>query len=974
MEPSPSCGTLRLRWISGEVESRGRQKNRGKGNRGKSNDPGRSKSKIKLECWHYGKVGHAKKYCWALRDKKNKEETKEVNAVAGDVCQGVLILSLDNIIESWVLDSGASFHATPHKHYFTDFVQGDFGHVYLGDDEPCRIVGKGCVRVKIQNGNTWILKDVRHVPKLRQRMVPNTPQENGVSERMNMTIIERVRYMRLHVGLPLMFWVEAVSTTVYLINRGPSMALDGGKHEEALSDQLQEQKEESKKEYTVLEDIANNKVSNGPVQVPQTPEVIRSSRVRREPERFTPSLNFLFHTNSGEPEYFKEAVQVDVRKNWEQAMDEEYRSLMENQTWDLLQLPEGKRALQNKDKRLSGTMELMSEAGLKETIIRVGKKLKPPHHSQDVLLKDLEEIENCLAMVEQLDKYMIHSLMFQLIKPKIFWHEDVRVKIMVVTCIVEVKRVTTPNLPYSDDIMRDIFKHMVGSFQGLWNVTSPYYNKRVKILETMAKDNHSENVMVAIQSIMSTVIDEYDNVPQHLLNVLKEELRQEASYISHTLAKGVMNQIKMKTYMTAKSLEKDMGMDSQVCYLLHLLFLMIMDHIDKILSGTMELMSEVGLKKGSSGLGISLSILIIPRLIKPRTFWHEDVRVKIIVITCIAKVIRVIAPNLPYNNDIMRDIFEHMVGIFQGLWNITSPYYSKRVKILETMAKPSLQKKNMGMDPQGMSSLMHNNEIFASNTCTKYEGIEKSDAKVMDYSEFDLANINHEVVDEYAKLGSDLKKDVSNLVDSLVSSHQWKKQYSSIHFGELKAQVVIMKAFQNNGIMWTTYYMTVTWTFDYCVFKGNLVKEMCGMDFVGIACMATNVGASKNNLKEKKGHVIRSSHDPYSMILMAAKEEEQGAAKHGRSDLLNDLVSDKVNLNHLLPIILHANEIRRWHKDTNMDSIIMRVVARLVTHLARTNLLRHEEVDVRLLVIACISEVTRIAALSFSYNDTTMEE
>ncbi|KAH9293473.1 hypothetical protein KI387_041324, partial [Taxus chinensis] len=69
----------------------------------------------------------------------------------------------------------------------------------------------------------------------------------------------------------------------------------------------------------------------------------------------------------------------------------------------------------------------------------------------------------------------------------IFWHEDVRVKIMVVTCIAEVTRVTAPNLPYNDDIMRDIFEHMVGSFQGLWNVTSPYYSKRVKILETMAK-------------------------------------------------------------------------------------------------------------------------------------------------------------------------------------------------------------------------------------------------------------------------------------------------------------------------------------------------------------------------------------------------------------------------------------------------------------------------------------------------------
>ena len=41
--------------------------------------------------------------------------------------QDVLILSLDNIIEYWVVDSGASFHATPDRKYFQEYVQGDFG-------------------------------------------------------------------------------------------------------------------------------------------------------------------------------------------------------------------------------------------------------------------------------------------------------------------------------------------------------------------------------------------------------------------------------------------------------------------------------------------------------------------------------------------------------------------------------------------------------------------------------------------------------------------------------------------------------------------------------------------------------------------------------------------------------------------------------------------------------------------------------
>ena len=42
----------------------------------------------------------------------------------------------------------------------------------------------------------------------RQKTVPRTPQENGVAERMNRTIMERARSMRLHAGLPLHMWEE----------------------------------------------------------------------------------------------------------------------------------------------------------------------------------------------------------------------------------------------------------------------------------------------------------------------------------------------------------------------------------------------------------------------------------------------------------------------------------------------------------------------------------------------------------------------------------------------------------------------------------------------------------------------------------------------------------------------------------------------------------------------------------------------
>ena len=53
-------------------------------------------------------------------------------------------------------------------------------------------------------------------------------------ERMNMTIMEHARSMRLHVGLPLNMWEKAVNKFFYLINRSPSTPLGCGIPRESM--------------------------------------------------------------------------------------------------------------------------------------------------------------------------------------------------------------------------------------------------------------------------------------------------------------------------------------------------------------------------------------------------------------------------------------------------------------------------------------------------------------------------------------------------------------------------------------------------------------------------------------------------------------------------------------------------------------------------------------------------------------------
>ncbi|GJU28796.1 putative ribonuclease H-like domain-containing protein, partial [Tanacetum coccineum] len=53
----------------------------------------------------------------------------------------------------------------------------------------------------------------------REYSVARTPQQNGVAERNNRTLIEEARTMLADSLLPTVFWAEAVNTTCYVLNR-----------------------------------------------------------------------------------------------------------------------------------------------------------------------------------------------------------------------------------------------------------------------------------------------------------------------------------------------------------------------------------------------------------------------------------------------------------------------------------------------------------------------------------------------------------------------------------------------------------------------------------------------------------------------------------------------------------------------------------------------------------------------------------
>jgi transposase InsO family protein len=85
--------------------------------------------------------------------------------------------------------------------------------------------------LRSDNGGEYMSKDFDNFLKSKgiekQLSVAYTPQQNGVAERMNRTIVESARTMMIHANLSKSYWGYAVMNAVYVRNRCISRVLDG---------------------------------------------------------------------------------------------------------------------------------------------------------------------------------------------------------------------------------------------------------------------------------------------------------------------------------------------------------------------------------------------------------------------------------------------------------------------------------------------------------------------------------------------------------------------------------------------------------------------------------------------------------------------------------------------------------------------------------------------------------------------------
>lgn len=312
-------------------------------------------------------------------------------------------------------------------------------------------------RLRCDNGGEYIGENFQKYCRTKgiqvEYTVPHTPEQNGVSERFNRTIMDKARSMIEDSGMSKVMCCEAVLTAVYLINRSPTAALTGNQtpyemwhgqkpdvsklrifgskafccvpkakrkkldsrsqechlvgygvngyrvwdgrrvflardvviEESPLAEQVRGVEEERE------EDSMNRRQLAGPVSFDSAEEsdhpgaaeagggeedgavggeavndeedvegdtdelpeasgaVRRSERVRKPPSKLKDYICVAFALNA--ESYVEDIADIDDLKrmedwpDWKRAIEEELGSLAENDTWQLVDLPQGRRAI-----------------------------------------------------------------------------------------------------------------------------------------------------------------------------------------------------------------------------------------------------------------------------------------------------------------------------------------------------------------------------------------------------------------------------------------------------------------------------------------------------------------------------------------------------------------------------------------------------------------------------------------------------
>jgi len=101
----------------------------------------------------------------------SKLEANPVESCPNMIDELFSISNVSKYYDEWILDSGASHHTFPKKNWLTSYQAVDSGVVLMGNDNSCKTIGVGSVKIKMFDGVIRTLTNVRHVSEIKKILI-----------------------------------------------------------------------------------------------------------------------------------------------------------------------------------------------------------------------------------------------------------------------------------------------------------------------------------------------------------------------------------------------------------------------------------------------------------------------------------------------------------------------------------------------------------------------------------------------------------------------------------------------------------------------------------------------------------------------------------------------------------------------------------------------------------------------------------